>query len=151
MDRVVGSRNLTNKLWNAGKFLQMALAQASASDLAALAAADFSRPDALAALPLTERWMLSSLHQVPLLRPPPPGLQTSSLWVYGRYCVLQLQHKGSTQHDTRFYNSSSQAVCTSFVQRAAHGTAVGQCKQRAQALWHCNTACQSGRVKDLPA
>ncbi|CAL8463583.1 g3117 [Coccomyxa elongata] len=64
MDRVVGSRNLTNKLWNAGKFLQMALAQASSSGLAALAAADFSRPDALAGLPLTERWMLSSLHQV---------------------------------------------------------------------------------------
>lgn len=80
MDRVVGSRNLTNKLWNAGKFLQMALAQAPPSGLAALAAADFSRPNALAGLPLTERWMLSSLHQVPILRlemfPQESGLPT---------------------------------------------------------------------------
>ncbi|KAK9917842.1 hypothetical protein WJX75_008794 [Coccomyxa subellipsoidea] len=64
MDRVVGARNLTNKLWNAGKFLQMALDQAAPADAAAAAAADFSRPESLAELPLAERWILSSLHQV---------------------------------------------------------------------------------------
>lgn len=70
MDRVVGARNLTNKLWNAGKFLQMALDQAAPADAAAAAAADFSRPELLAELPLAERWILSSLHQVSALRLP---------------------------------------------------------------------------------
>lgn len=70
MDRVVGARNLTNKLWNAGKFLQMALDQAAPADAAAAAAADFSRPESLAELPLAERWILSSLHQVSALRLP---------------------------------------------------------------------------------
>ncbi|EIE27636.1 valyl-tRNA synthetase [Coccomyxa subellipsoidea C-169] len=64
MDRVVGSRNLTNKLWNAGKFLQMALGQAGPAYAEAAAAADFSRPESLAELSLSERWILSSLHQV---------------------------------------------------------------------------------------
>jgi hypothetical protein len=64
LDRVVGGRNLTNKLWNAGKFLQMALDNRTAEETAALARADFSAPAALAGLPLTERWVVSALHQV---------------------------------------------------------------------------------------
>ena len=64
LDRVLGNRNLTNKLWNAGKFLQMQLAACSDSELADLAAADFSTQHSLADLPLVERWILSALHQV---------------------------------------------------------------------------------------
>ena len=70
LDRVVGSRNLTNKLWNGGKFVQMQLAGCSAEKLCALAAADFSRPETLHGLPLSERWVLSSLHQVCFSLPP---------------------------------------------------------------------------------
>ncbi len=65
----MGGRNLTNKLWNAGKFAQMALAGCSDAELHALAAADFSRRDALADLPLVERWVLSSLHQARAFSP----------------------------------------------------------------------------------
>ena len=64
LERVLGNRNLTNKLWNAGKFLQMQLGACSDSELADLAAADFSTEQSLADLPLVERWILSALHQV---------------------------------------------------------------------------------------
>lgn len=64
LERVLGNRNLTNKLWNAGKFLQMQLAACSDSELEALAAADFSSAGSLEGLPLVERWILSALHQV---------------------------------------------------------------------------------------
>ena len=64
LDRVLGNRNLTNKLWNAGKFLQMQLGSCSDAELAELAAADFSSADSLTDLPLVERWVLSALHQV---------------------------------------------------------------------------------------
>ena len=64
LDRVLGNRNLTNKLWNAGKFLQMQLADCSESEFQELAAADFSSAQSLADLPLVERWILSALHQV---------------------------------------------------------------------------------------
>ena len=63
LDRVLGNRNLTNKLWNAGKFLQMQTASCSAAELQDLAAVDFSSADSLADLPLVERWILSALHQ----------------------------------------------------------------------------------------
>lgn len=80
MERVLGNRNLTNKLWNAGKFLQMQMAACSGAELEALAAADFSSAQSLEGLPLVERWILSALHQVcpcPMLKPP---LQ-SMVWV----------------------------------------------------------------------
>ena len=64
LDRVLGNRNLTNKLWNAGKFLQMQLGGCSEAELAELAGADFSTADSLTDLPLVERWVLSALHQV---------------------------------------------------------------------------------------
>ena len=67
MERIMANRNLTNKLWNAGKFIALQLESSSDAELAALAAADFSRSKALAGLPLAERWVLSELHQVPTL------------------------------------------------------------------------------------
>lgn len=64
MDRLVSSRNFTNKLWNAGKFILFNLEQLDDREWQQLAGADFSSPDALADLPLAERWVVSALHQV---------------------------------------------------------------------------------------
>jgi len=69
LDRVTANRNFTNKLWNAGKFVLFQLDRARAAGAAdgleaSLAADDYSTPEALAALPLAERWIVSRLHQV---------------------------------------------------------------------------------------
>lgn len=64
MDRLVSSRNFTNKLWNAGKFILFNLEQLDDHEWQELAGADFSSRDALADLPLAERWVVSALHQV---------------------------------------------------------------------------------------
>ena len=71
LDRVNGSRNFTNKLWNAGKFVLFALEQAGvvqdgerAEEWAALASGQgFSSRDSLASLALPERWIISQLHK----------------------------------------------------------------------------------------
>lgn len=64
MERITANRNLTNKLWNAGKFIALQLEAAGEDEWAELAAVDLSEPEALAGLPLAERWVLSELHQV---------------------------------------------------------------------------------------
>jgi valyl-tRNA synthetase len=64
LDRVNANRNFTNKLWNAGKFILFQLEKASDESWAQLAAADFSSQEAVAALPLTERWVVSATHQL---------------------------------------------------------------------------------------
>ena len=64
MERITANRNLTNKLWNAGKFITLQLEAAGEGELAELAAVDLSEPEALMGLPLAERWVLSELHQV---------------------------------------------------------------------------------------
>jgi len=89
LDRVLGNRNLTNKLWNAGKFLQMQLADCSESEFRELAAADFSSLQSLADLPLVERWILSALHQVcshALL------LSATELWMICKAVQMQLAY-----------------------------------------------------------
>ena len=55
-----------NKLWNAGKFILLNLEQVheGGEEWAALSSASFSQPSSFAHLPLTERWVLSSLHEV---------------------------------------------------------------------------------------
>lgn len=63
LDRVVANRNFTNKLWNAAKFILLNLETASEAEWAALQAADFSRREDVAGLPLAEAWILSALHQ----------------------------------------------------------------------------------------
>lgn len=63
-DRLMSSRNFTNKLWNAGKFILFNLEQLGDGDWQDLARADFSSPASLTALPLAERWVISALHQV---------------------------------------------------------------------------------------
>lgn len=70
LERVNGSRNFTNKLWNAGKFVLFALEQAGVSqggdrteEWGTLAAGvEFSTPESLAPLALPERWIISQLH-----------------------------------------------------------------------------------------
>ncbi|KAL3143467.1 hypothetical protein ABBQ38_002278 [Trebouxia sp. C0009 RCD-2024] len=63
-ERLLSSRNFTNKLWNAGKFILFNLEQLDEEEWSGLAQADFSSPGALHQLPLPERWVLSALHQV---------------------------------------------------------------------------------------
>ncbi len=80
MDRLVSSRNFTNKLWNAGKFILFNLEQLDDREWQQLAGADFSSPDALADLPLAERWVVSALHQVRVITP------------LSQHLLLYLQH-----------------------------------------------------------
>ncbi|KAG1680013.1 hypothetical protein FOA52_007077 [Chlamydomonas sp. UWO 241] len=63
MDRVMANRNFTNKLWNAGKYVLLMLSKTDEAEWAAASTADFSTPEALASLPLAERWAVSLLHQ----------------------------------------------------------------------------------------
>ena len=64
MDRLLSSRNFTNKMWNAGKFILFNLEQLDEEEWSGLAQADFSSPGALGQLPLAEQWVISALHQV---------------------------------------------------------------------------------------
>ncbi len=52
-------------MWNAGKFVLFQLEGADEATWQALAAADYSTPGSAAALPLlSERWVVSALHEV---------------------------------------------------------------------------------------
>jgi hypothetical protein len=65
LDRVNSNRNFTNKLWNAGKFVLFQLEGVQDSgEWARLASADFSSSSSWQGLCLSDRWILSSLHQV---------------------------------------------------------------------------------------
>ena len=61
-EKLASNRNLTNKLWNAGKLVLLSLDALSDADRAALADARFDTPEALAQLSLAERWIVSRLH-----------------------------------------------------------------------------------------
>jgi len=63
LDRVTSSRNLTNKIWNAAKFLQFGTKDLSVEAYQALADATFSELELLQDLPLPERWIVSRLHE----------------------------------------------------------------------------------------
>lgn len=64
LDRVKSSRNFTNKLWNAGKFLLNSLEKCSDEEWSALSTVDFSSSSSSNSdtLSLPDRWILSSLH-----------------------------------------------------------------------------------------
>lgn len=64
LDRVNSNRNFTNKLWNAGKFILFQLENVLAAEWQQLAAADFSSSSSWCNLALSDRWIISSLHQV---------------------------------------------------------------------------------------
>jgi valyl-tRNA synthetase len=61
-EKLSSNRNLTNKLWNAGKLVLLSIDALSPAERAALADARFDSADALARLPLAERWVVSRLH-----------------------------------------------------------------------------------------
>ncbi len=63
LDRVNASRNFTNKLWNAGKFVLFNLAEVDEVEWQRLAAADLSSAAAVQGLALPERWIVSALHR----------------------------------------------------------------------------------------
>jgi valyl-tRNA synthetase len=63
LDRVNSSRNFTNKLWNAGKFVLFNLDKVDDAEWQRLAATDLSSADACANLALPERWVVSTLHR----------------------------------------------------------------------------------------
>ncbi|KAL4422888.1 hypothetical protein ABPG75_009085 [Micractinium tetrahymenae] len=62
LDRVNSSRNFTNKLWNAGKFVLFNLEKFDDAEWQRLAGVDLSAAASTAGLALPERWVVSSLH-----------------------------------------------------------------------------------------
>jgi valyl-tRNA synthetase len=67
LDRVNGSRNFTNKIWNVAKFVLFSLEQANitieSEEWAALANCSFETQGSSQNLDLPERWILSRLHE----------------------------------------------------------------------------------------
>lgn len=63
LDRVNSSRNFTNKLWNAGKFVLFNLDKVDDAEWQRLSSVDLSSPASTSGLALPERWVVSSLHQ----------------------------------------------------------------------------------------
>ncbi|GLC34463.1 hypothetical protein PLESTB_000726300 [Pleodorina starrii] len=63
LERVTASRNFTNKMWNAGKFVLFNLDKVSESEWESLRGVSLSSPADLQRLPLVERWIVSLLHQ----------------------------------------------------------------------------------------
>ncbi|CAI7737438.1 unnamed protein product [Closterium sp. NIES-54] len=63
MERLGANRAFVNKIWNAGKFiLQNLPSKDDEKQWQRLGQVKFDTPEALAALPLAERWLLSRLH-----------------------------------------------------------------------------------------
>ena len=62
LDRVNASRNFTNKLWNAGKFVLFNLEKVDDAEWERLGGVDLSSADSTASLALPERWVVSALH-----------------------------------------------------------------------------------------
>ncbi|CAI5511840.1 unnamed protein product, partial [Closterium sp. Naga37s-1] len=63
MERLGANRAFVNKIWNAGKFiLQNLPSKEDEKQWQRLGQVKFDTPEALAALPLAERWLLSRLH-----------------------------------------------------------------------------------------
>ena len=65
LEKLASNRNLTNKIWNAGKLVLLSIDALSPQQRCELAdAAVFDTAQALRALPLSERWIVSRLHQL---------------------------------------------------------------------------------------
>lgn len=73
LDRVTSSRNLTNKIWNASKFVLFGTKELSDEDFKALAATAFSSSEDLVQLDLASRWIVSRLHEYVLRIYPQPN------------------------------------------------------------------------------
>lgn len=64
MERVESNRNFVNKLWNAGKYLQMNLASLSEEERNALRVTGEMDADTISKLPLAERYIVSRCHEL---------------------------------------------------------------------------------------
>ena len=64
MERIESNRNFANKLWNAGKYLQNVLSTLSKDDVAALAVNGPLTSSELASLPLAEKYIVSTCHNL---------------------------------------------------------------------------------------
>ena len=64
MERVEANRNFANKLWNAGKYLQMNLAALSDEERDSLKVTSPMTKEELAALPLAEKYIVSRCHEL---------------------------------------------------------------------------------------
>lgn len=64
MERVEANRNFANKLWNAGKYLQMNLADLSDVERDALKVTSPMTKEEMTALPLAERYIVSRCHEL---------------------------------------------------------------------------------------
>ena len=61
-ERILSNRNFTNKIWNAGKFIEFNFAEMSQADVDRVAEKAAGLPARLSSLPLAEQWVISSLH-----------------------------------------------------------------------------------------
>ena len=64
MERVESNRNFANKLWNAGKYLQMNLASLSDEERNALRVTGEMDAESISKLPLAERYIVSRCHEL---------------------------------------------------------------------------------------
>ena len=64
MERVESNRNFANKLWNAGKYLQMNLASLSEEEKHALRVVGEMDAESISKLPLAERYIVSRCHEL---------------------------------------------------------------------------------------
>jgi valyl-tRNA synthetase len=64
MERIESNRNFANKLWNAGKYLQNVLSSLSKDDVNALAVDGPLTLSELATLPLAEKYIVSTCHNL---------------------------------------------------------------------------------------
>eukprot|EP00598_Pedospumella_elongata_P003041 CAMPEP_0184984386 /NCGR_PEP_ID=MMETSP1098-20130426/13368_1 /TAXON_ID=89044 /ORGANISM="Spumella elongata, Strain CCAP 955/1" /LENGTH=935 /DNA_ID=CAMNT_0027508357 /DNA_START=347 /DNA_END=3154 /DNA_ORIENTATION=- len=64
MEKIEGNRNFVNKLWNAGKYIQICLAGLNPEELAALAVRGPMNEAELTSLPVPERFIVSRCHEV---------------------------------------------------------------------------------------
>jgi len=64
MSRVEANRNLSTKLWNAGKFVLANIKDLSEEELSTIVRRKFDTPESIADVPLVERWIVSSLHEL---------------------------------------------------------------------------------------
>jgi valyl-tRNA synthetase len=63
IERVTSSRNLTNKIWNAAKFVLFGTKELSDQEFNALAGVEFRSSDDMDQLDLSSRWIVSRLHE----------------------------------------------------------------------------------------
>lgn len=80
MERLTTSRNLLNKLWNAGKYVLVGIDGLPEEEWQALAQEWLQGAQDVEALPLAERWIVSRLHSC--VTPPPLSFRPLSFLLH---------------------------------------------------------------------